>query len=69
LRQLLQDHLDLRAQRETRAAAVIGADGVARGSAEAGRERKLATVFGHIQPLAGRHRARRHADLHSADGR
>src|SRR5215203_3592303 len=46
LRQLLQDHLDLRAQRETRLTGVVGADGVARGSAEAGRRRDLATVFG-----------------------
>jgi hypothetical protein len=49
LRQLLQDHLDLRARRETRPAAVIGAGGVARGGAETGRERKLTTVFGQAR--------------------
>src|SRR5918994_1172718 len=49
LRQLLLDHLDLRAQRETRLTGVVGADGVARGSAEAGRRRDLATVFGEVE--------------------
>src|SRR5215203_4154326 len=68
LRQLLQDHQDLRAERETRPAAVIGAGGVARGSAEAGRERKLATVFGDVQVRRVAYRARGHADLHPADG-
>ena len=34
LRTLLQDHVDLRAQRETRLGRVIGADGVARNSVE-----------------------------------
>src|SRR5215218_1760872 len=68
LRQLLQDHQDLRAERETRPAAVIGAGGVARGSAEAGRERKLATVLGDVQVRRVAYRARGHADLHPADG-
>ena len=68
LRQLLQDHLDLRAERETRPAAVIGAGGMARGSAEAGRERKLATVFGDVGVRRVAYRARGHADLHPADG-
>jgi hypothetical protein len=68
LRQLLQDHLDLRAQRETRLTGVVGADGVARGSAEAGRRRDLATVFGEVQVRRIAYRARGRADLHPADG-
>jgi hypothetical protein len=35
LRQMFQDHLDLRAQREPRLEAVVGANGVTRGSVEA----------------------------------
>ena len=66
LRQLLQDHLDLRARRETRPAAVIGAGGVARGGAETGRERKLTTVFGQVQTQRVAYGARGHADLHPA---
>src|SRR6266496_4088772 len=68
LRQLLQDHLDLRAQREPRLTEVVGAEGVARGSAEAGRERKLATVFGDVAVRRVAYRERGHADLHPADG-
>lgn len=68
LRQLLQDHLDLRAQRETRLTGVVGADGVARGSAEAGRRRDLATVFGEVEVRRLAYRARGRADLHPADG-
>src|SRR6266516_2780934 len=53
LRQLLQDHLDLRQVREERAvrarpAAVTGADGVARRAVETGHRRLLATVFGTV---------------------
>jgi hypothetical protein len=39
-RQLLQDHLDLRAQRERRLEEVVGADGLPRASAEAGHQRR-----------------------------
>ena len=67
LRQLLQDHLDLRAQREPRAAGVVGADGVTRERPEAGRERGLATVFGEVRVRRTAYRARGHADLHPAD--
>jgi hypothetical protein len=48
LRQLLQDHLDLRAVREERLAAVVGDDAVTRTRAERGHERTLATVFGQV---------------------
>jgi hypothetical protein len=44
LRRLLQDHLDLRAVRESRVT-VIGADGAPRGRVETGHTRGLATVF------------------------
>ena len=48
LRQLHQDHLDLRAEREVRLPEVVGADGAARRYAEAGHSRPLATVFGEV---------------------
>ena len=57
LRQLLQDHLDLRAAREEQAAALLhqagrdeaaGADGVVRRRIEAGHHRLLATIFGTV---------------------
>lgn len=48
LRQLQQDHLDLRAVREQRLAQVVGADRVVRGHAEFGHARGLATVFGQV---------------------
>jgi hypothetical protein len=53
-RQLLQDHLDLRAVREERAArqvhlAATGADGITRTRVETGHGRLLATLFGTVQ--------------------
>jgi hypothetical protein len=53
-RQLLHDHLDLRAAREERAArgdhrAATGADGITRTRMETGRCRLLATLFGTVQ--------------------
>lgn len=67
LRRLLQDHLDLRAQREERVE-VVDVDGIAHGSVEAGHTRQLATVFGAVtvERLAYRHR--RSSNLHPADG-
>ena len=54
LRQLLQDHLDLRAAREEQAArarhpAAAGTDGITRTRIEAGHGRLLATLFGTVQ--------------------
>ena len=46
--QLFQDHLDMRAQRETRVA-VIDADGTARSRVETGHTRALSTVFGTVE--------------------
>jgi hypothetical protein len=53
-RQLLQDHLDLRAAREEQAArrdhpAATGRDGITRTRMEAGHHRLLATLFGIVQ--------------------
>ena len=48
LRTLLQDHLDLRAQREPHLESVVGADGVARNSVEEGHDRGLRSVFGMV---------------------
>ena len=53
-RQLLQDHLDLRAAREEQAAreshaAATGADGITRTRLEAGHGRLLATLFGMVR--------------------
>ncbi len=67
-RQLLQDHLDLRAQRERRLAGVVGADGVVRGSVEAGHQRRLATVFGEVSVERIAYRRRGCGNLHPADG-
>jgi hypothetical protein len=65
--QLLQDHLDLRAQREPKLAEVVGADQVSRRTLEAGRARTLATVFGDVRVERLAYRARAQADLHPAD--
>lgn len=67
LRRLLQDHMELRAEREERVT-VVDADGVGHGSVEAGHRRVLASVFGpvSVERLAYRHRDR--ANLHPADG-
>lgn len=66
LRQLLQDHLDLRAQRETRVA-VVDTDGMAHGAVEPGHTRTLATVFGPVTVTRLAYRRRGHANLHPAD--
>ena len=67
-RQLEQDHMDLRAQQETRLAEVTGADGVRRSNAETGRDRDLATIFGPVTVQRITYRKRGHASLHPADG-
>ncbi|MCA1682221.1 MAG: ISKra4 family transposase [Actinobacteria bacterium] len=68
LRQLTQDHLDLRAHRERRLVEVSGADGVRRGSAETGRERGLSTVFGPVTVRRITYREPGYASLHPAEG-
>jgi hypothetical protein len=54
LRQMVQDHLDLRAVREQEAArergrAVMGAGGITRSRVETGHRRLLATLFGTVR--------------------
>src|SRR5664279_4070400 len=66
LRQLYQDHLDLRAEREGRLA-VVDTDGVSRTSVEPGHHRGLATVFGTVQVRRMAYRRRGQPNLHPAD--
>ncbi|MGJ6969869.1 ISKra4 family transposase [Streptosporangium sp. G11] len=78
LRQLLQDHLDLRAAREEQALArqdagaagrcgVAGADGVLRRCVESGHHRLLATVFGTASVRRCAFRARGVRNVYPAD--
>jgi len=67
LRQLYQDHLDLRAARERRLAAVTDAAGLAHRIVEADHERTLATVFGSVRVRRLAYRAHGQANLHPAD--
>lgn len=67
LRRLLQDHLDLRAQREERVA-VVRVDGVAHRTVESGHTRRLTTVFGPVVVERLAYRRRGSANLHPADG-
>ena len=66
-RQLLQDHLHLRALREERIDEVVDADGVARGAAEVDHARTLATIFGAVTYRRMAYRRRGRANLHPAD--
>jgi hypothetical protein len=68
MRQLLQDHLDLRARREQRLPEVTDAEGVARGSVETGHARALTTVFGQVTVSRLAYRRRGHTNLYPADG-
>lgn len=67
LRQLYQDHLDLRAEREARLVSVTDADQVAHRRVEAEHERELATVFGQVTVARLAYRAPGAANLHPAD--
>src|SRR5215211_310261 len=67
LRQMYQDRLDLCAERERRLVEVADADGALRGTAEPGRERALATMFGQVMVTRIAYRARGLPDLHPAD--
>lgn len=67
LRQLFQDHLDLRAVREERLQRVAGADEVERTRTEHGHVRQLATVFGTVRVERIAYRAPGAANLHPAD--
>jgi hypothetical protein len=67
LRRLLQDHLDLRADREQRIEAVVDAGGVPRRAVECGHRRALASVFGELSVRRRAYRRRGCANLHPAD--
>ncbi len=67
LRQLYQDHLELRADREVRLGSVTDAAGVAHRRVEADHERTLATVFGQVSVRRCAYRALGAANLHPAD--
>lgn len=67
LRQLVQDHLDLRAQKEVRREDVVGADEVPRTRVEAGHTRALTTIFGEVGVKRLAYRARGVPNLHPAD--
>src|SRR5512144_1643629 len=67
LRQLYQDHLDLRSGREARLEQVADVHGVPRRSVEAGHDRVLGTVFGEVTVRRLAYRRRGHANLHLAD--
>ncbi len=70
-RQLLQDHLDLRADCEPRIVEVTDSAGRPRPSAEAGHQRALGTIFGDVQVRRIGYRLahqRGAGNLHPADG-
>jgi len=67
LRQLYQDHLDLRAERELRLTDVVDADAVTHRAVETGHERTLATVFGAVRCRRLAYRAGGRPNLHPAD--
>lgn len=67
LRQVLQDHFDLRALREQRTATPVGSDGSARPYVEAEHTRPLITIFGEVTVTRFAYRAKRAANLYPAD--
>jgi hypothetical protein len=67
VRQLYQDHLDLRAAREERLGEVTDAEGTGRGSVEAGHVRPLRTIFGEVGVTRLAYRRRGEGNLYPAD--
>jgi hypothetical protein len=65
---LLQDHLDLRAERELRVEGVQDDQGVARRAVESGHQRPLASVFGEVTVRRLAYRRRGQENLYPADG-
>ena len=63
VRQLYQDHLDLRSQLEQGFKAVASATGAVHGAVEVAHERSVATVFGEVRVRRIAYRARGHANL------
>jgi hypothetical protein len=68
VRQLYQDHLDLREAREERLGGVVDAEGTGRGSVEAGHVRPLQTIFGDVGVTRLAYRRRGEDNLYPADG-
>jgi hypothetical protein len=69
LRQLLEDHLGLRAATERRVDVVVDALGTARTSVESGHRRGLVSVFGEVPVDRMAYRRRGEENLHPADAR
>jgi hypothetical protein len=67
LRQLLQDHVDVRAAREQRLAEVAEADGTIHTRLERGHVRNVATIFGDIDVARLAYRAPSCTNLYPAD--
>lgn len=67
VRQLYQDHLDLRAEREPRMAEVVSADGSRHRSVETCHVRPLQTVFGLVDVTRHAYRRRGERNLYPAD--
>ena len=67
VRQLLQDHLELRAEREQRLETVIGVAGKNYGTVEADHQRPLTTLFGDVTVRRNAYRRRDAANLYPAD--
>jgi hypothetical protein len=67
VRQLYQDHLDLRTVREQRLEKVVDADGIGRGSVEADHVRPLQTIFGAVEVTRLAYRRRGGRNLYPAD--
>ncbi len=66
-RQLLQDHLDVRAAREVRAEAVTDAEGACHNAVERGHARHLGTIFGEVAVTRLAYRAKGTENLYPAD--
>ncbi|WP_347350529.1 ISKra4 family transposase [Intrasporangium sp.] len=67
VRQLFQDHLDLRAAREPRRDDVVDVEGNRRGSVETGHLRPLQTIFGTVEVTRCAYRRRGQRNLYPAD--
>jgi hypothetical protein len=67
LRQLFQDHLDLRSRCEERVGGVVDAAGAGHNSVEAGHGRALGTIFGEVSVTRMAYRAKGTENLYLAD--
>ena len=67
LRQLLQDHLDVRAKREQRVRGVVDEHGDGHGAVESGHVRTLETIFGEVTVTRLAYRAKGRQNLHLQD--